>query len=371
MKHNTLILTGIYPPDTGGPAKFVETFSNWCANIGEFTSVVSYCNSNSKVISSDTSNVILISRDKSIVRRYFLSITTILKLQKKMTAVIANGLFVEIAVARFISKFEYVAKVPGDIVWERARNQNITSLNIEEFQSVVLPFKLKIMRFLFSRSLKMASSVIVPSEQLRQLAMTWGVASEKIHVIYNSVDTNTFSPMMNTGKVIDVLTVCRLVPWKGLQELIEIVARNGLSLTIVGDGPERDKLKTLSAKINANVSFLGEVSQNLMPALYAKSTYFVLNSSFEATSYAMLEARSTGLVCVGNANTGSAEIIKHKVNGFVCDTASGFTLQDFFDFTSSPNFDYHQFSELSVSDTRKRFNLEINYREILELALRK
>jgi glycosyltransferase involved in cell wall biosynthesis len=294
-----------------------------------------------------------------------------LKLRKKATAIIANGLFVEIAIARFVSNFDYIVKVPGDIVWERARNQGLTSLDIEEFQSVVLPIRFKVMRYLFSRSVRMASAVVVPSEQLRSLAVMWGVDLEKIHVIYNSVNTEAFSPLNDSRKVIDVLTVCRLVPWKGLQELIEAVAHNGLNLTIVGDGPERDKLENLSDELNASVSFLGDVSQELLPTLYAKSKYFILNSSFEATSYAMLEARSMGLVCVGNANTGSAEIIKHKVDGFVCKGADGFTLQDFFDFVSSLNFDYQKFSEFSVADTRLRFNLEKNYRKILDLATSK
>lgn len=371
MRPNTLILSGIYPPDTGGPAKFVETFSSWCASIGESTSVISYCNSNSKIITSDSSCVYLVSRNTNLLRRNFKSIIAILKLRKKTTAIIANGLFVELAISRFIYNFNYVVKVPGDIVWERARNQGLTKLDIEEFQSVALSFKLKVMRFLFSRSLRLASAVVVPSEQLRTLAMTWGVDSEKIHVIYNSIDTDLFNPLNDSIKIIDVLTVCRLVPWKGLQELIETVARNGLNLTIVGDGPERDKLENLSAELHANVSFLGDVSQELLPALYAKSLYFILNSSFEATSYAMLEARSTGLVCVGNANTGSAEIIEHKVDGFVCNGSDGFTLQDFFNFIASSNFNYIKFSELSVADTRKRFNLEINYRKILNLAMSK
>ena len=45
-----------------------------------------------------------------------------------------NGLFLETLLAKVISRARLVAKVPGDIVWERARNQGLTSLTIDQYQ---------------------------------------------------------------------------------------------------------------------------------------------------------------------------------------------------------------------------------------------
>lgn len=371
MGSNVLLLSGIYPPDTGGPAKFVKTFSEWCSSIGVRTTVISYIDFETKKLLSESREVYLISRNTKLLNRYFKAVLLIISQQKRASAIIANGMFIEIAIARIFHKFPYVAKVPGDIVWERAKNKGFTSSDIEDFQLEVKPIALKIMRFFFTLSLKKASTVVVPSEQMRKLVQHWGIDPGKIKVVYNSVDTDLFIPRKDINKDIDVLTVCRLVPWKGLEELISNIATSDLNLTIVGNGPERLRLEKLSKSLNANVTFLGDVDQDSMPEIYARSKYFVLNSSFEATSYAMLEARSTGLVCVGNSNTGSAEIISHYKDGFVCRGFDKFILNDFFQCVKDESFNYSNFSDLSVSDTKQKFNMKTNYQQILNLIIGK
>jgi glycosyltransferase involved in cell wall biosynthesis len=287
---------------------------------------------------------------------------------RRADSIIANGLFIELSIARIFSNFSYIAKVPGDIVWERARNKGVTSADIESYQREVLPAGLRLMRFLYTRSLRMASAIVVPSEQLKRLIEGWGIESHKIRVIHNSVDTELFHPVSNLNKDIDVLTVCRLVPWKGVYELIECSVKYGFNLTIVGDGPERKKLEDLANKLEGNVNFLGDLDQHSLPQIYARSKYFVLNSSFEATSYAMLEARSSGLVCVGNSSTGSSEIIDHRVDGFICRGSDQFSLSDFFECVRDIDFDYLAFSSLSILDTKRRFDLKTNYKAIYKLA---
>ena len=368
MAPNTLLLSGIYPPDTGGPAKFVETFSKWRASSGGKTTVISYSDSKSITFKTENSEVFLVSRNTNIVFRYLKTVVLILKKQRRVDSIIANGLFVELSIARYLSNLTYVVKVPGDIVWERARNLGLTNSDIESFQKEDLPASLRWMRFLFTRCLRMSSAIIVPSEQLKWLVEAWGVESHKINVIHNSVDTELFHPVSSLKKDIDVLTVCRLVPWKGVSELIECAVKYRFNLTIVGDGPDRRMLEDLATELKGTVNFLGDLDQSLLPDIYARSKYFVLNSSYEATSYALLEARSSGLVCAGNSNTGSTEIINHLVDGFICQGSDGFSLSDFFEYIISADFDYLAFSNLSILDTKRRFDMKRNYKAIYELA---
>jgi len=371
MTRRILILSGIYPPDTGGPAKFAESFGNWCKNAGDEFTVMSYTNGEDIESIFGNAKIFLVSRKHSLPSRYFRFIRALYVFQKEVDAIIINGCFVEVALARLFFHFSYTAKVPGDIVWERARNSGYTSLDIDSFQSSKPNLKFRIMRFLFSRSLCQASNVIVPSTHLKHLTQSWGVSNNRIILIYNSIDLKKFSPSIRAKQQFDVLTVCRLVPWKGLDELIRTCAALNLSLCIVGDGPEYSNLKKLSLDLNVSVTFLGEVSQEHLPKVYLQAKFFVLNSSFEATSYALLEARASGLVCIANANTGSEEVIHHKVDGFICHGPDGLKLIQVLEKVSNSNFPYSAFSKRAVMDAQSRFNYDANFKEIRNLALGK
>jgi glycosyltransferase involved in cell wall biosynthesis len=364
MTRQILILSGIYPPDTGGPAKFAESFGNWCQSAGDVVTVMSYTNGEDIERSYGNSRIFLLSRRYGLPLRYFRFIRALYVLQKRADAVIINGCFIEVSLARLFFRFSYSAKIPGDIVWERARNSGLTSLDIDSFQLSKTKFKLKIMRFFFSRSLRQANKVIVPSTHLKQLAKAWGVPDNRTVLIYNSIDLKGFAPSKKVQSEFDVLAVCRLVPWKGMDEVIRVCASLNLSLCVVGDGPEGSNLKKLTADLNARVTFLGEVSQQYLPEIYSRAKFFVLNSSFEATSYALLEARASGLVCIANANTGSEEIIAHNEDGFICNGQDGLKLTQALEIATDMNFDYDSFSKLAVLDTESRFNVDKNFKEI-------
>lgn len=371
MTRQILILSGIYPPDTGGPAKFAESFGNWCQSAGDVITVMSYTNDEDSERSHGNSRIFLLSRRYSLPLRYFKFIRAFYTLQKKSDAIIINGCFIEVSLARLFFKFSYTAKIPGDIVWERARNSGDTFFDIDSFQLSKTKFKFQVMRFFFSRSLRQANSVIVPSTHLKQLAKSWGVPDNRIILVYNSIDLKKFSPSKRLQPEFDVLAVCRLVPWKGMSEVIRACTYLNLSLCVVGEGPEGSNLKKLSADLNARVTFLGEVSQQHLPEIYSRAKFFVLNSSFEATSYALLEARASGLVCIANANTGSEEIIAHKEDGFICNGKDALKLTQALEIATGINFNYSSFSKRAVLDTESRFDIDTNFREIRNRILDK
>ena len=371
MTNRVLILSGIYPPDTGGPAKFVESFGNWCVSAGDEITILSYTNGGDFEIRFGNPKIYLLSRQTNLVMRYFGFIRTLYLLHKKVDAIIINGCFIEVSLARLLFHFSYTAKVPGDIVWERARNLGYTKLDIDSFQSTKTKFRLRVMRYLFSRSLRQAQHVITPSTHLMKLAKSWGVSEKQLNLVFNSIDVNKFSPGQKIKPEFDVLTVCRLVPWKGIDQVIQSCAALNLKLCIVGNGPELSNLKKIASDLSARVTFLGETSQEYLPEIYLRAKFFVLNSSFEATSYALLEARASGLVCIANANTGSEEVISHKKDGFVCNGEDQMELLHALKIVTASNFDYGSFSGLSVSDTKLRFNIETNFREIRNQVLEK
>jgi glycosyltransferase involved in cell wall biosynthesis len=321
------ILAGIYPPDIGGPAKFALTFSEFLAKRNFDVKVISYTDIKSHSVVKDRLTISLVSRRLPLILRYFRTMALIFKSVSRKELIIANGCFVEIAILRLFIPFPYVTKIPGDIVWERARNRNLTNSSIDEFQQQGLNWKYKIFRELFIYSLRKSNKVIVPSSHLRELARSWGIPGEQIALIHNSIDCLTFIPSQNSSPRFDVVTVSRLVPWKGLEEVIQVCSKLNISLAIVGDGPIKSKLEKFALNSKSPIAFLGELEQENLVSIYQESRFFILNSSFEATSYALLEAMSCGVVPISNDSTGSVEVIQHGVNGILCGPSTGLNLE--------------------------------------------
>jgi glycosyltransferase involved in cell wall biosynthesis len=361
------IASGIYPPDTGGPAKFTETFISWCQAIRVDTNCVALTNEKTHTKRVNSTNIYLISRSQNLLLRYWHTVTSLAHQMRSGNLVLANGLFLETLFASLITGKSYACKVPGDIVWERARNRSKTNLSIDEFQKSKKPLKYQIFRLLFTASLRRAKLVIVPSTHLFNLCLVWGVKRENLHLIYNSVDTQRFSPKESVEKKYDVLVLNRLVSWKHVDEVIIACSQLNLTLVVVGDGPERFKLEELALMSQANVDFLGEIKQSKLPELIRSAHCYVLNSSFEATSYSLLEARASGLFCIANGHTGSDEIIHHEVDGLLCDKDK-YPLTAALDRYRTDKTFVAEAQSLSVLDTRKRFNLESNFKLIRDLV---
>lgn len=311
------LTTGIYPPDKGGPAFFTSEFSRWLSKYVNETKVISLRDGASKTEFESGHTLTLISRNSRLPLRMLSSALSVIQPVFKKKIILMNGLFLEVLIASFFSRSPIVAKVPGDIVWERARNQGRTILSIDEYQGSERGFE-RVFRFFFTWSLKKARVVIAPSFHLKSLIENWGIDSKNIVIIRNSVDTKFFLPEPEKRKKYDLITVCRLVPWKGVEEIIRVCAEKGLTLAVVGDGPELVHLKQTASQLKANVSFLGDYPHDQLPGLLNSARIFVLNSQYEGSPHALIEGLSVGLTAIARESTGSTEVIQDKVNGLLC-----------------------------------------------------
>ena len=119
------------------------------------------------------------------------------------------------------------------------------------------------------------------------------------------------------------IAVARLVHQKGLDVLIDALAiaggvAQGWTLTVVGEGPEREALmaQVTRLQLGDRVRFLGHRSD--VTTLLAQAAVFVLPSRFEGMPNALLEAMAQGLaVVVTDASPGPLEEIDHGRNGWV------------------------------------------------------
>ena len=359
MPEEITIVSGIYPPDVGGPATFSEAFAGYLSDRKIRVNVIStHEYQRLKFRSSEFVVINLFSRRSSIFFRTFRLAYEIGKSFRSSHVLMANGAFLETFFGSFLAsrKAKYFSKIPGDIVWERACSSGYTSVDVFAFQRINLNYKYKLLRYLFSRSLKRSEKVIVPAPYLRDLCLSWGIKESKIVEIGNTVDTKLYQPDSNVEKIYDVVTVSRLVPVKQIDELIAVCAKLKLRLAIVGDGPLFTDLQALAIKQKANVTFLGLKNQEQLPLIYQQSKVFVLNSQIEATSYALLEARSSGLTSIANCGTGSEQVIHHLVDGILCGVTTGFTLENALQYVLGNEFDLTKAGVLARLHTIREFD---------------
>jgi glycosyltransferase involved in cell wall biosynthesis len=116
------------------------------------------------------------------------------------------------------------------------------------------------------------------------------------------------------------MTVCRLVPWKGVDGLVRAVVRiPGMRATIAGDGPLRAELEALSASLGVGdrVRFLGNVPKEEVDALLARVHCFVLNSTYEGLPHVLLEAMRARIPVIASDVGGTSELVEDGVSGLL------------------------------------------------------
>jgi glycosyltransferase involved in cell wall biosynthesis len=317
MSTSLLLLTGIFPPDLGGPATFNSKFANWAVENNYQVRVLTYSDARLTRREKDKLKVSSVLRGKYILIRYFLMTAKIIWYGFRSDVVLANGCFIELSFAKIVLNRPLITKIPGDPLWERARNLGSTISDINAFQDEKKGLRENLLRFLTSKSIVSSDFVITPSRQLAQLVTDWGVHPMKIKVIPNAVDTELFSPSLSSDKKFDVVTMARLVPWKGVSELISACGALNLGLAIIGAGPELPSLQASAVESGAQVKFFGSLTQRDSIQVLNEASIFVLNSEYEGFPHALIEAMSLELICIARAGTGCDEIIEDGKNGFL------------------------------------------------------
>lgn len=313
-----LIITSIFPPEIGGPATFSYNLAGFLKKTSDNVVVITFGN-------ADKKQPFLVKRIK-LRENLFLGaffrqaelFLTILKQASKIDVIFSQDAlvvgFASVLAGRILKK-PVVIKFVGDIVWEnRNRNRN-RELTLEGF------YKNK--RFKFSNrvkfqiqkwSLKNCNKVIVPAKYLKDfIVKNYSISSEKICIVYNGVK---IIPIKKKAKKNRLITVARLVPWKNIGKIIQILTDlpKSTKYTIVGSGPELKKLKRLVHRsvLCNQVRLLGKLSNERTINEIARSSIFILNSSYEGLPHVLLEAALVKTAIVAPKLPGIREIFSEK-----------------------------------------------------------
>lgn len=166
-----------------------------------------------------------------------------------------------------------------------------------------------------------ARAVVANSEGLRALALD-SAPDQAIEVVYNGVDTEAFRPGPRDWEGLRVVCAARLIRRKGIEHLIEAVAKlegQDVRLTLVGKGNHEAALRAHAAALGVGerVAFAGHVAHAEMAEVYRRSDVFVLPSLNEGMSNTALEAMACGLPILMTDTGGALELLEDRENGYV------------------------------------------------------
>lgn len=156
---------------------------------------------------------------------------------------------------------------------------------------------------------------------------------KKTTVIRNGVDTEKFCPRnkkelrkkfgLPTDKKI-ILFVGWLIPRKGVNYLInaipDVVKENkDVLFLILGEGPMRNELELLISELNIGlfVRFVGSKKPEEVPYWLSASDILVLPSLAEGMPNVVLEAMASEVPVVATRVSGTPELVKDGVNGYL------------------------------------------------------
>jgi len=184
--------------------------------------------------------------------------------------------------------------------------------------------KRKLRHYLERRSAnrRCVGKIITVSDSIQEyITNDIGIGLDRLLTIHNGIDASRLGFSKPDGNL-KLITVGRLAAIKNQALLIDALSQalkvnRQITLTIVGDGPERENLErqVVDMSLASQVKFLG--FRNDARELVAQHDVFVLSSNYEGISIALLEAMSQALPSIATDVGGIAETIRDQVTGLL------------------------------------------------------
>ncbi len=314
-KLHMTIATGIYPPSIGGPASYSKLLADEFDEYGYSINVVTF-DSFRKYPKGISHLLYFFTLLKKSVGTDFLYV------MDPVTVGLPAFL-----VSLFVRK-PYLLRLGGDYAWEQgvARFGVLDTLDdfvVRKQDSIPVRILQKVQAFVARHSKK----VIVPSKYLGKIVEKWGIESSQIKVIYNAFEPASFLLKEKVpSKQVSIISVGRLVAWKGFRELVYVtnkLVKEGISVTlsIVGSGPLQKELEDYITELDAGeyITMKGVLSKKDLEKEMLEHDVFALYTGYEGFSHLILEAMSLGVPILTTKVGGNTEVLQDRENAILID----------------------------------------------------
>jgi len=332
-----LVTSPIFPPDLGGPSVYVPSLGRFLVERGHDVKVVAFCSEESP--KGHPFEVVSIPRGP-LPLRYLKAFFAVLKHAKGRDVVyVQEHLALLHVLAAKLRGVPSVIRIMVDGSWEIAHRKGwCGDDDIVTFQGKRYNWKVALTQWLQKLWWTWVHTIIACSEFLRRIPPgTYGVPEEKTYRVFNAYHGPRAEDVTQTPAEARaelglaegpryVLTICRLMVWKGVDDILRAIAKlpPDVHFLIAGDGDMEEPWKALARELGIaeRVTFLGNVPHAKIPLLIRAADVFVLNSRYEGLSHTLLEVSALGTAIVATGVCGNPEVVEDGVNGLLVPTQS-------------------------------------------------
>lgn len=310
-----LVVSGIWPPDVGGPASHAPEIADGLTARGHSVEVVTTASAPPEVRPYPVRHV---SRSLPPGLRHAAVAALVARRSRVSDVVYATSM---VGRSSFAARAPLVVKVAGDPAYERSLRRGLYIGTLDEFQDAHVGRRAELLRTWRTVTARRAACLLCPSSFLRAVVLSWGIAPERVSVLPNAAPPVPSLPSREElrrrlGVDGNVLAFAgRITRAKSLETALEALrGLDDVTLLIAGDGEERVRLEGLAGD---NVRFLGAMGRDDVLELFAASDAALLSSSWENFPHALVEALAVGAPVIATRVGGVPEIVDNGVNGLL------------------------------------------------------
>jgi glycosyltransferase involved in cell wall biosynthesis len=301
-----LVVSGIWPPDVGGPATHAPEVAEMLRARGHEVAVLTTA---SAPPAEQPYPVHWVSRSLPPGIRHAAVAARVAALSRDVDVVYATSM---VGRSAFAARAPLVVKVAGDPAYERARRRGLFAGTLAEFQTARLGARARALVAWRTATARRAARLLPPSEFLRRIVVGWGIPEARVTVLPNTTPPVEVEPDRFGAEGPLLAFAGRLTPAKQLDVALAAVRDLPVTLLVAGDGELRAELE---AAAPPNVRFLGAQPRERVLALFAAADAVVLSSAWENFPHALVEALADGTPVVATAVGGVPEIVRDGENG--------------------------------------------------------
>jgi len=313
-----LVVSGIWPPDVGGPASHAPAVADYLQACGHEVDVV---------VTADAAPAPCVYPVRWTPRRlpaglrHLHALLTIFRRARRADVVYTTGMFARSALGATLARRPYVLKLTGDPAFERARWRGLVKGDVDDYQRVGAGPGDRLLRRLRNVTVRRASFVFCPSAYLRELAVSWGADGRRVEILPNPAPAAVELPPRDELRRrfglggFTLAFAGRLTAQKALEVAFAAVELcEGVTLLVAGDGPERARLERAAGP---RVRFLGAATRHEVLELFAASDAAILSSSWENFPHTVVEALAVGTPVIATDVGGVSEVVRDGENGLL------------------------------------------------------
>jgi len=315
-----VIVSGIWPPDPGGPASHAPALADFLADRGHHVEVVTTADSEPAARSYPVWWAERRSRF-----RHLRAAALVRSAAQGSDVVYATSMIRRATAGASAARKPLVVKLVSDEAFERATRSGRYTGTLDEFQSTG-GLRTRFLRSTRTAALKRARHIFCPSAYLRDVALRWGVDPQRVSVLANPAPSvRSLPPREELRRELRLdgnalVFAGRLGPQKAVGVLLTALADvDGVSLVVAGDGPEREALERHVAELglDGRVRFLGSVPRETVLRLFGAGDASVLPSAWENFPHTVVEALAVGCPVIATAVGGVPEVVRDGENGLL------------------------------------------------------